>query len=79
MTVEYCQNFCRKKNYSLAAIRDGARCGCTNEPIDLHMETSRFYCNLECSGQVNSTGLCGGENKWTIYVLAAMDEEPGII
>ena len=69
LTVEYCKNWCKDNSYGLAAIMKGNKCGCTNEPIDLHKEVGKNVCNLECSGQVNSTSLCGGSKYWTIYVL----------
>ena len=69
LTVDYCKNWCKASSYGLAAIMKGIKCGCTNEPIDLHKEVGKHLCSSECSGQVNTTGLCGGSKYWTIYVL----------
>ena len=68
LTVDYCVNWCKESSYSLAAICGGSICGCTNEPINFHEEVGKDQCDSECSGQANTTGLCGGSQQWTIYV-----------
>ena len=69
LTVEYCLNWCRDRAYKLAAIMEGKYCVGTDGSIDLTKEVNKNDCNSECPGQENSTGLCGGPSRWTIYVL----------
>ena len=69
LTVTYCLHRCRKNGFGLAAIRGGNKCGCSNKPIDPKTEIDKSECQDNCTGQKNSTGLCGGIGKWSIYVL----------
>ena len=66
LTVDYCLNLC--KDFTLAAISNGDICGCTNKPINFKEEVGKDKCSSECSGQANTTRLCGGPQQWTIYV-----------
>ena len=84
LTVDNCLDHCRslRSCCKYAAITNGTRCSCTNQPIDVTLEYYSSVCNSECAGQTNSQRLCGGyrtyedswgtryeDHFWTIYVL----------
>ena len=65
VTVEVCTAFCEKGGYKYAGLESGQMCYCGSTLATGSTNAGDIQCGLPCSG--DSTEVCGGEGRFTLY------------
>ena len=65
MTPEMCKRFCQGYGYSVAMLKRGTQCFCSEYSQVMSWNESRFSCSIPCSG--NEEKFCGGKETYSAY------------
>ncbi|KZT55639.1 WSC-domain-containing protein, partial [Calocera cornea HHB12733] len=68
--VEYCENWCQTRGFSLAGVRNGNQCACDNAIRNGNGVAAASACSLPCAGDSSET--CGGGHYLNVYSARAI-------
>ena len=65
MTPTVCKRFCQEHGYSVAMLKQGTQCFCSEYSKVTHLDDERFLCSIPCGGDGET--FCGGKETYSAY------------
>ncbi|XP_033124718.1 uncharacterized protein LOC117123028 isoform X2 [Anneissia japonica] len=65
MTVDFCVDLCKSKNFTYAGLQSATQCFCGNEDAMYSQHGEAMSCTANCSG--NSSQVCGDVYRNSVY------------
>jgi hypothetical protein len=65
MTPTMCERFCQGRGHSVAMLKQGTQCLCSEYTQFMSWDETTFSCSIPCGGDEGT--FCGGKETYSAY------------